>query len=134
MYAPKLVKLSDKLSNWFCEEYPSLLKKDLREYRGWTEDILDLTREKDIFKLLVLAINWNTNISGEIGLGTFELLNKKGLLTVEKLSETRNIETIKQMMKNRGFKDSLRQRIIRIQKRPYGAKRKTSLNRNEYMP
>lgn len=132
MYAHKLVKLSDKLSNWFREEYPSLLKKGLREYRGWTKDILDLTREEDIFRLLVLAINWNTNISWEIGLGTFELLDENGLLTVEKLSEVRNIETIKQMMKNRDFKASLRQRIKLIQKRPYGTKRKTRSGPRSY--
>jgi len=58
----KLNALSLHISDWFCDEYPSLLKNGVKAYRGWTKDILDLNHEEDIFKLLLLAINWNTPI------------------------------------------------------------------------
>jgi len=77
----RLLTISNRISDWFCKNYPDALKPGLIEYRGWIEDTFNLRLEGDIFKLFTLAINWNTNISWEIGLATFEILNEMGFLT-----------------------------------------------------
>jgi len=125
MYNERLLPLANRISNWFCENYTTLLKKGLTEYRGWTEDVLNLRLEEDIFKLFTLAINWNTNISWEIGLATFEILDELDFLTAEKLRDSKFVATVKQRMKDWRFKNMLTQRIRQIQERPYAITRKT---------
>ena len=115
--------MANRVSEWFCAEYPSLLKVGLQEYRGWTKDILNLNHEEDIFKLITLAINWNTNISWEIGLATFELLNEEGFLYANELRDLQNAEGVKQRIESESFKDVLSLRIRTIQKRPYAKPR-----------
>ena len=121
----RLLTVSSRISDWFCENYSDLLKPGLIEYRGWTNDILNLRLEEDIFKLFTLAINWNTNISWEIGLATFEVMDEMDLLTVERLTDMDFVRKTKQKMKSWNFKYSVRQRIRQIQQRPYANPRKT---------
>ena len=124
-YDERLLLLANRISDWFCESYPSLLKKGLREYRGWTEDILNLRLEEDVFKLFTLAINWNTNIAWEIGLATFEILDELDFLTTKQLRDLKFVAKVKQRINHWSFKNSVRERIKQIQKRPYARTRKT---------
>jgi hypothetical protein len=120
----RLLVISNRISDWFCKNYPDALKPGLIEYGGWKEDIFNLRLEEDIFKLFTLAINWNTNISWEIGLATFEVLDEMGFLTVEQLRDTDFVEKTKQKMKSWNFKYLVKQRIRQIQQRPYANPRK----------
>ena len=120
----KLLAISHRISDWFCKNYPDALKPGLIEYGGWKEDNFNLRLEENIFKLFTLAINWNTNISWEIGQATFEVLDEMGFLTVEQLRNKDSVEKTKQKMKSRNFKYLVRQRIRQIQQRPYANPRK----------
>ena len=120
----RLVVISNRISDWFCKSYSGYLKSDSIEYGGWTNDTLNLRLEQDIFKLFALAINWNTNISWEIGLATFEVMDEMGLLTVEQLADADSVKKTKQKMKSWNFKYSVKQKIRQIQQRPYANPRK----------
>ena len=120
----RLLVMSNRISDWFCENYGDSLKPGSIEYRGWTEDFLNLRVEEDIFKLFALAINWNTNISWEVGLATFEAMDETGLLTTEHLKNTDCVEKIKQTMESRNFKVLVKQRIKQIHQRRYAKPRR----------
>ena len=119
-----LLAISSRISDWFCKNYPDALKQGLIEYRGWTENILNLRLEEDIFKLFTLAINWNTNICWEIGLATFEILKEMDFLRVEQLRSIDSVKKTKQRMKSWNFKYLVKQRIRQVQQRPYASLRK----------
>ena len=120
----RLLTISNRISDWFCKNYPDALKPGLIEYRGWIEDTFNLRLEGDIFKLFTLAINWNTNISWEIGLATFEILNEMGFLTIEQLKNMDSVEKTRRKMNSWNFKYLVKHRIRQIQQRPYASPRK----------
>lgn len=81
-------KIAEKLSDWYCRQNleKPWLEVEEKSYvpmvENFGENSLDLSKERDVFKLFALAIIWTSRKHGrfEAGLRKFEELNKQGML------------------------------------------------------